>query len=107
MRRLKPEDFKGRDIVTKSPIAVLFYAGWCPFCTAFRPKFEDTVPKGFELAEADLSDGSNPLWEDFGVRVVPTLIAFKNGKAIWRRDGRYLRGLKNKDLEAMMGAFQS
>jgi len=107
MRRLRLDDFNGKDIITRTPIAVLFHAEWCPFCIAFKPKFEATVPKGFELAIADLSDWGNPLWEDFGIRVVPTLIAFKNGKAIWRRDGRYLRGLKNKDLEAMMGAFQS
>lgn len=101
MKKLGPKDFEGDKVKIKGPLGVLFYAEWCPFCMEFKPYFEALNPKGFELALADLSNEANPLWDDFRIEVVPTLIAFKNGKAIWRKDGVLSQGLRKEDLEEM------
>ncbi len=87
---------------SKEPILAVFYAEWCPFCRAFIPEFESVKPNGFELAKVDLSDWENPLWEEFKVDVVPTLIAFKNGEVIARRDGVLGKGLQRKDLDEFL-----
>jgi thioredoxin-like negative regulator of GroEL len=47
----------------------------------------------------DISDDDNPLWEVFGIEVVPTIIIFKDGKAVFRRDGVFGRGLSEKAIE--------
>lgn len=105
MRRLSPEDFEGVSLKLKAPTGVLFYAEWCPFCIEFNPYFEAVRPKGFELALADISDEDNPLWDDFEIKVVPTLIAFKEGKAVWRKDGVLSQGLREEDLKDMVAAL--
>ncbi|MCK5548674.1 MAG: thioredoxin family protein [Thermoplasmata archaeon] len=106
MRKLAPKDFKGKDLKTDAPTGVLFYAKRCPYCQAFKPIFTALRPKGFKLALADISDEDNPLWEIFGIKVIPTLIAFRAGKPFWRKDGARLQGLKEKDLGEMVSALK-
>jgi thioredoxin-like negative regulator of GroEL len=47
----------------------------------------------------DISDDDNQLWEVFSIEVVPTIIIFKDGKAVFRRDGILGRGLSEKAIE--------
>jgi len=72
----------------KGTLAVLFVASWCPFCNLFYPVFQAVAEKtGIARARVDISDDDNPVWEVFSVEVVPTVIIFKEGKAVFRRDG--------------------
>jgi thioredoxin 1 len=107
MKQLSPTDFKGGTIKTGEAIGVLFYADWCPFCMAFKPKFEDVPLKGFELGLANISDDDNPLWEVFNVKRVPTIIIFKDGQPIWRRDSPPFVGLKKSDLKEMIQVLKT
>lgn len=91
--------FHGERLDRPGDWAVCFLADWCPFCREFGVRFEEldgVAP--FPLAIADVTDLESPLWDVFHVDVVPTLIAFRGGKAIWRRDGISGVGLKEKDL---------
>jgi thiol-disulfide isomerase/thioredoxin len=107
MERLKSDAFEGERLVRKGTWAVAFLADWCPFCRAFLPKFEGLRGTGpFEIAVGDLTDENSPLWETFKVDVVPTLIAFRDGKAIFRRDGRLGQGLAPADLSALKDALR-
>ncbi len=54
---------------------------------------------GLPWAEVDISDTDDPLWETFDVEVVPTVIVFKDGQPVFRRDGLLGRGLSRKALE--------
>ena len=106
MERLGPEAFDGDRLRRRGTWAIAFLADWCPFCRAFAPKFEALGRTGlFEIGTADLTDEETPLWERFGVEVVPTIIAFREGKAIFRRDGTLGRGLAAGDLAALRGAL--
>ncbi len=82
-----------------TPVLAVFYAEWCPFCISFLPTFERTHSESFQTAEVDISDESNPLWEDYRIEVVPTLIAFEKGKETLRRNGRRGIGLNSKDID--------
>ena len=66
------------------------------FYTAFKAASEKT---GIEWSPTDISDDGNPLWEVFSIEVVPTIIIFKDGKAVFRRDGVLGRGLSGKAIE--------
>ena len=84
-----------------SPVLAVFYAGWCPFCRSFLPDFEQVKSEKFQTAEVDLSDWDNPLWEEYKIDVVPTLVAFENGKEIARRNGHRGVGLSRRDIEEL------
>ncbi len=78
----------------------LFYAEWCPFCTSFYPQFEKAMDgKSISWADVDISDMDDPLWETFDINVVPTIIVFKEGQAVFRKDGILGRGLSQKALD--------
>ena len=82
---------------------VLFYAGWCPFCRAFKPVFEDYEKQnGLSFLEADISDESDPLWDEYEINVIPTVLSVKDGKAVRRLDGRARIGLAKEDLASFM-----
>ena len=73
----------------------LFYASWCPYCRGFVSVFDEkAVNLGFEqVIHVLLDDYDNPLWDDYNVVAVPTVIAFDEGKVYNRLDGRLGRGL--------------
>lgn len=72
----------------------MFLASWCPFCRRFKPIFESVLhEEGIEAALVDLSDESNPLWDTFRIETVPTVIVFRDGEIVLRRDGVPGRGL--------------
>ena len=105
MEELGAEDFEGDRLKRPGTWAVGFLASWCPFCRAFRPKLEKRSGRfPFPLALADLSDEESPLWDSLHVEVVPTLVVFRDGQPVWRRDGRPGAGLDERDLDALATA---
>jgi thioredoxin 1 len=101
MLSLKLSDFSGTRLIDSRNILALFYASWCPFCRSFLGIFESTMirktnPQG---ALVDISDENNPLWETFKVDIVPTLIGFRDGVTIVRKDGVAGAGLGATDLQ--------
>ena len=96
---LDPDDFNG-GIRNKGTPAVLFVASWCPFCRSFFPVFQAGAEKaGIAWALMDISDDDSPLWETFSIEVVPTIIVFKEGEAVSRRDGVLGRGLSERAVD--------
>ncbi len=92
-----------RDVLNSGvPALALFYAQWCPYCRDYLPTFRGAEAEGVKLVEVDISDESDPLWDVYGIEVVPTLILFHRGSVIGRADGRYLRGLQEADLARML-----
>lgn len=69
------------ELVSKKPYVVcLVYATWCGPCTAFKPTFakfaQDNASKAYfaqENIDLRLSDG---------VRSIPTMVVYKNGRVI-------------------------
>jgi len=104
---LGPSDFDGKRLKNAQTSAVVFLASWCPFCQRFRPLFEvaakqNTVP----WAIADVSEDENELWDVFNIKVVPTVVVFKNGEPMFRRDGVPGRGLSEEAIEETMAQMK-
>ena len=92
---LHPQDFNGTQLKQAGTVLTVFTADWCPFCIKFKPIFESAPDaEGMTKAIVDLTDLENPLWEVFDIRVVPTVVVFKDGESVMRKDGVLGRGLQ-------------
>jgi len=87
------------------PHLVVFSAKWCRYCKKFLEQassFEN--PANIEINLVDTDEPDRSLWDEFSIKKVPTIFVFKDGKSIFRRDGRSPLslsggGLKISDLE--------
>jgi len=87
---------------SREPTVVLFTTSWCPFCRRFGPRFVEAATKAdVRTVLAYIDDWDNPLWDEYRIDVVPTLVLFEGGKASYRRDGVLGQGLGQHDLEAV------
>jgi thioredoxin 1 len=75
-------------------LLVLFYSKWCPYCQRFLPAFElETKTCKEPMAYVRLDDNNNPLWDEYGIGAVPTVILFEDGKVSVRLDAKLGSGL--------------
>jgi thioredoxin 1 len=101
------EDLNG--ILQKTEkVLVLFYASWCPYCTRFVPVFDEKIRdfNNGNVIHVLLDDYDNPLWDDYEIDAVPTVLFFEKGKVSKRLDGRFGAGLKEEQLNVWMEEFK-
>jgi thioredoxin 1 len=67
-----------------TPVLVDFWAEWCGPCKALGPKLEEIAGEmGSKVTVLKLDvDANQEAAVKFGVRSIPTMILFKNGKAV-------------------------
>ena len=103
---LSHDDFEGGKLKRKGKALVFFYARWCPFSRAACEETGCIADKGaYNAYSADLSDEDNPLWEELGIDVVPTLIGYEDGEEVYRKESRRMVGLKRADFESTDAAM--
>ncbi len=82
-------------------VFVLFYASWCPFCTAFLPTFQSQVEMNPELFVA-VQDDQETLCEPYDIGIFPTVLYFEDGKLVKRLDGVPGVGLNSKSFSTFV-----
>jgi thioredoxin 1 len=94
-----------RDLETQlrknEKVLVLFYSSWCPFCNSFLPVFLNLSLKEdiSALLGVKIDDYDDPLWEEYSIEAVPTVILFDQGKLRGRLDGRSGYGLSEPQFK--------
>jgi thioredoxin 1 len=76
-------------INSEKPTLVDFYATWCGPCQMLTPILEGVsteVGDNAKVLKIDIEKNMETA-SQYGVRSVPTLILFKEGKEVWRQTG--------------------
>jgi thioredoxin 2 len=85
---LTRSDF-ARHINGDVPVVVDFWAAWCGPCRMMAPAYEQAaarVAPGVQLAKVD-TEAEPDIAQRYGIRSIPTLIAFRKGREIARQSG--------------------
>ena len=82
-------------------VLALFYSSWCPYCIRFLPIFKKKISASAKtsVVEVLLDDDDNPLWDEYSIEAVPTIILFEDGEVCSRLDGRLGLGLSERQLD--------
>ena len=101
MHKISTKQELNTELSKNAEVLALFYSSWCPYCIRFVPVFDKKVSdvKVNAVIHVLLEDDDNPLWDDYNIPAVPTVIYFKNSKVCNRLDGRLGLGLNAAQLD--------
>jgi thioredoxin 1 len=83
------QSFEQDVLKSDTPVLVDFWATWCGPCRMVAPVLEEiATEQGEKIKIAKLDVDANPVTAGrFGVRAIPTMILFKNGREAQRLVG--------------------
>jgi thioredoxin 2 len=100
-QKVSDQDFDRTIAGSSVPVVVDFYADWCGPCRMMAPTLDDFARQhAGEALVLKLDTEANPLVPSrFGIRGIPTLIAFEGGE----ERGRHVGVAEMKVLEELAG----
>ncbi len=95
------QDFETQVLKATMPVLVDFWAEWCAPCKMIAPMVEDLATEyDGKVNFVKLDVAANPETSvKFGIRSIPTLLLFKNGKPVDQVVGAVPKAVLKKRLE--------
>lgn len=83
VEHINENQFKSVVLDSQKPVLVDFFATWCGPCRQMSPVLDQIASErsDVKIVKVDVDENQN-LASQFGVMSIPTLIYFKNGKAV-------------------------
>lgn len=80
---INENNFQDKVLNSGRPVLVDFYAAWCGPCSMQAPIIEKLSEEHseFDFYKVDVDEAMG-IARQFGIQSIPTLMSFKNGKAI-------------------------
>lgn len=93
IKNVSDASFEADVLNASGPVLVDYWAPWCGPCKMIAPLLEDAAEQyGDRVTIAKLNVDDNPeTAAKFGVRGIPTLMLFKDGKAVTTKVGAMSR----------------
>ncbi|MBQ8920098.1 MAG: thioredoxin family protein [Acidaminococcaceae bacterium] len=83
-----PENFQKEVLDCDKPVLVTFYANWDQPCRMQQPALDSIADKHAEIKVCKLDVEEYPAFaQQYGIMMIPTTIAFKDGKKMKRATG--------------------
>ena len=83
------DNWKSEVLESDTPVLVDFWAPWCGPCKMMAPAFKEAAAQlepGVRLAKVN-TEAQQALGAQFGIRSIPTMIMFRNGREVARQSG--------------------
>lgn len=86
--------FEGEVLKSETPVLVDFWAEWCAPCRAIAPIVKELANQyGDKLKVVKINiDESQQTPSNYGIRSIPTVLVFKNGKVVSQLTGARPKG---------------
>ena len=83
VEHINENQFKSVVLESDKPVLVDFFATWCGPCRQMSPILDQVSEErsDVKIVKVDVDENQN-LASEYGVMSIPTLIYFKNGKAV-------------------------
>lgn len=102
---ISDSSFEAEVIESEKPVLVDFWAPWCGPCKAIGPIIEELAGEfGGKIKFAKCNVDDNPVSPGkFGIKAIPTLIFFKQGKIVDQITGMVAKSKLEKSINSILG----